>query len=290
MQKKKTITILLITFSFLIATIPLQAQAAPSQLVIGGKRPAIAYLPATSQKLAPILISIHGYGGAGARQESYLKLANESSKRGVVYVVVDGTKDSNGSQFWNAASACCDFEKTNVNDVSYLLSLIKEISKKYSVDQKRIYLIGHSNGGFMSYRLACDESSKIAGIVVIAGAMNFDGQGCKPKAPVSVLHIHGSADAVILIDGGVIAGAKYDSAQSAVNFWKKYDSCTGKGRTSKVDLERSLPGAETTVIKYRCPNGSKVENWVIKSGSHTPQFVPNFAILIFDFLMGVIKA
>lgn len=279
----------LLILTLLAPFIPTQAQGAPSQLIIGGMRPAIAYLPAINKPRAPVLISLHGYGSTGAKQESYLKLADEANKRGVVYLVADGSKDSNGNQFWNATPACCDFEKTKVNDVSYLTSLIGEISKKYSVDNKRIYLLGHSNGGFMSYRMACDESNVIAAVVVIAGAMDFDGQGCKPKQPVSILHIHGSADAIISIDGGTMAGANYDSAKSAVSFWKKYDSCMSKGRSSKVDIDSSLPGPETTVTRYGCPTGLKIENWVIKRAKHNPSFVPNLAELIFDFLLKVRK-
>ena len=107
--------------SLWLPTIPTPALAVSSQLIIGGKRPATAYLPAVPKPRAPLLISLHGYGSSATKQESYLKLADEANKRGFVYLVADGTKDSNGRQFWNAIPACCDFEKTKVDDVFYLI-------------------------------------------------------------------------------------------------------------------------------------------------------------------------
>src|SRR5439155_20820686 len=124
----------------------------------------------------------------------------------------DGTVDGNNNHFWNATDGCCDFGKTGVDDSSYLAGLIDEIASKYKVDPKRVYFMGHSNGGFMSYRMACDHADRVAAIVSLAGATFADDSKCKPTAPVAVVEVHGNADPTVPYDGqGVVPSAPTSS-------------------------------------------------------------------------------
>ena len=114
--------------------------------------------------------------------------------RGFLYCYPDGTIDRWGNRFWNATDACCDFGNTGVDDAGYLRALIEEIARRFAVDRKRIYLVGHSNGGFMAYRMACQSADLIAGIASLAGTTFLDPSRCAPSEPVNILHIHGTAD------------------------------------------------------------------------------------------------
>src|SRR5207302_1025248 len=80
--------------------------------------------------------------------------------------------------------------------------LAAEIGARYKVDQKRIYIAGHSNGAFMAYRMACDRAALVAGIMSLAGETWLDKSKCAPGAPVAVLQVQGTADDVIAYDGG----------------------------------------------------------------------------------------
>ena len=104
----------------------------------------------------------------------------------------DGATDHWGYQFWNATDACCDFGSTGVDDAGYLRGLLEAIGSQFAVDRKRIYLIGHSNGGFMCYRMACQSADIIAGIAAFAGATFLDPSRCQPSEPVNILHMHGT--------------------------------------------------------------------------------------------------
>lgn len=254
----------------------------------GMARPAKLHVPATyaCDKGAPLLIMLHGYGVTSVSEEAYLGLLAESDKRGFLYVAPDGTKDATTSEYWNATDACCDYYGSKVDDSAYLSLLIKEIEAEYHVDTKRVYVVGHSAGGFMAYRFACDHGDQIAGVVSLEGAMYQDPTKCSGTTPVSALEIHGTGDAVIAYNGGFIGVNAFPSAPTTVADWAKIDGC-GAADTSgaPLDLDASLPGNETTITAYPgCNGGTSVQLWTVQGGAHFPTLGKAFVPTIFDFL------
>lgn len=275
---------------------PVQA-GTPTSFVVGGDRPVTVYLPAKIVSPSPLLISLHGYTSSGAQQEAYVKMKSEASKRGVIYLLPDGSSDASGNRFWNAGNSCCNFFSSTVDDEKYLTGLIDQVAKKYPVDRKRIYVIGHSNGGFMAYKLACDQASTFAAIVSFAGSLPVDRSTCPAKHPTSILHIHGTNDTTILPTGGdLVPGhtSPYASVQSNLTFWAKVDRCKPTAGLPKVfgkmDLESSIAGPETSIYKFSCPAHFNLQYWSIAGGEHVPQLSPTFAARIFDFLLAQSKA
>ncbi len=254
-------------------------------LVVGGTRPATVYIPPGYHDgtPTPLLMMLHGYSATSDLEEAYLQLLPQATAQGFLYVHPDGTKDQAGEQFWNATDACCNFYGSTVDDDGYLMGLIAEISHKLSVDPKRVYVMGHSNGGFMTYRLACNHADKIAAVAVLAGEMVLDASQCQPSNPVSLLHIQGTADATILYDGGSVSPGMvppYPGATTSVGDWVGFDTCNATADTSgaPLDIESTLAGAETSVTAYHgCSSQTDVVLWTINGGSHIPAFQPAFA-------------
>jgi polyhydroxybutyrate depolymerase len=255
----------------------------------GGSRPVTVHVPASyvAGVAAPLVILLHGYGVSGTLQDAYFGLTAQSDSRGFLYAYPDGTVDKKGRRFWNATDACCDLDGTKVDDSAYISSLIKDIQGRYTVDPKRVFLIGHSNGGFMSYRMACDHADQVAAIASLAGAMFSNVSRCNPTAPVSVLQIHGTADETVIFDGGSF-GAPYPGAKTTVTDWATLDGCSTTPDTSAppLDLDVKLAGAETTVAKYAsgCKPGGHAELWTIAGGAHLPALAPAFIKGVMDFL------
>ena len=167
-----------------------------------------------------------------------------------------GRSTATANRFWNATDACCNFDKAGVDDVAYLTGVIAEIQAKLSIDPKRIAFVGHSNGGFMSYRMACDRAGLVAAIVSLAGATFADPADCAPSEPVSVAQVHGTADDVIRYEGGGINGVPYPGAEGTAETWATYDGCgeTSKPLDVKVDVDVVLADgadpAETSVAEW----------------------------------------
>ena len=236
----------------------------------------------------PLVLLLHGYGSSGAEVESYVQFEPLIDEYGFFYLHPDGTVDTLGFPFWNATDSCCDFFGSGVDDSGYLLALVDEMKNLYNIDDRRVYFIGHSNGGFMSYRMACDHPETIAAIASLAGATFDDPADCTPAAPVHVLQIHGTADSVILYGGGQIFGVPYPGAVETVETWATYDGCELIGETlSPLDLDASIPGDETVVTQYatECEPGGSAELWAIVGGSHSPVLSENFSTLVIEFLL-----
>lgn len=230
-----------------------------------------SYDPATPM---PLVILLHGYGVNGAAQDLFFGLTETSDTAGFLYAYPDGTTNSLGSGFWNATDGCCNFEGSPVDDVAYLNAVIDDMSARYNVDAKRVYFLGHSNGGFMSYRMACESGARIAGIVVLAGAMWIDVTKCPAGTPVPVLHVHGDDDQVISYDGRAPGGGLpgYPSAKQSIADWATINGCGAVTDTSEtLDLVTGA-AVETKVARAACPAGRGAELWTITGGSHYPSF------------------
>lgn len=265
------------------------ASAEPEEPSFGGARPVSVHVPPTyaEGKATPLVVLLHGYGAAGNLQELYFGLTAEADARGFLYAFPNGTVDRAGKRFWNAASACCDFDKTGVDDTAYVNNLIKEIQAKYTVDPKRIFLVGHSNGGFMSHRMACAHAEQIAAIASLAGTMAADAAQCVPSQPVSVLQIHGTQDAVVAFGGGDLEGNPYPGAELTMKSWAARNGCspTPEAGAPARDLDAKLPGAESKVTRYAgCKPGGAAELWAIEGGVHIPALSPTFNAQMLDFL------
>lgn len=252
-----------------------------------GDRPFQLHIPATYRAGAPtpLVVLLHGYGASGAVQESYFKLVPESDRRGFLYANPDGTVDPSGRHFWNATETCCNRYNSTVDDSGYISDLIRLVQASYG-EGGPVFLVGHSNGAYMSYRMACEHADQIEAIASLAGATFYDASRCKPSRPVSILQIHGDADTTVPIDGS--DSRQLPSAATTIADWLGYDGCATTPNTgaAPIDLDTSLAGAETTISTYRqgCRDASTVELWRIHGGTHVPKLSPDYARRVIDWL------
>lgn len=248
---------------------------------------------ASSGDPLPLVVLLHGYGANKEIQLGYFGLEPLALDRGFLLAVPDGDTNALGQQYWNATDSCCSGgdPEGEPNHVAILRALIDDVARQHAVDPDRVYLIGHSNGGFMSYRMACDASDVVAAVVSLAGATWADASRCNPESPVSVLQIHGTADETILYDGGQILGVPYPSAAATVGQWASFDGCDAPSDPIMhddltLDLEATIEAPETAVYGVSgCPDGVDVQLWTINGGSHIPSFTTDFASGAIDFLL-----
>jgi len=283
-QRYSILLVLLALFFSTTSSLPSSAK----EVTIAGERPFSLVIPKNynSKQTTPLILMLHGYSGDPTYMKNYQILANESERKGVLLAFPIGTKDKQDMNFWNATQACCNFNNSTIDDQGYLIKVVDKISRTYSIDQKAIFIIGHSNGGFMAHRMACNHSGKFAAIASIAGAGYLKPSDCAPNSPVSILQIHGTLDPVIKIEGGQL-GKPYPSAMQTVSDWANRNQCSKKPTTAKqtLDFDKSITGAETSILSYAKCNSTTVALWRIKDGAHAPIFNGEFSKSLINWLL-----
>ncbi len=233
-----------------------------------------------------LVIGLHGYTSNADELDSYFGLSAETERRGLLLALPEGTRNLQGHRFWNATEACCNFDHSTVDDSGYLSAVIADVRAHYAVDPGRVWVVGHSNGGYLAHRLACEHADQIAGIVSLAGMQNIDPAACRPSDPVAVLQVHGTGDSAVMFAG---AGSpqRADSYPSAVDTaaeWARLDGCTA-GPDLGASRELTTDGAGSRISVWsNCAGRSSVELWAILDGGHVPPLRSDFAATILDWL------
>jgi polyhydroxybutyrate depolymerase len=265
----------------------------PEQTVFGGDRPVELRVPAAydHDAPAPLVVVLHGYSINGAVEAGYTRLADLTAE-GAFVIAPDGTEDPDGNLYWNAEHPGCDVGgEQRPDDVGYLLGLIDEVESVYNIDPARVYLFGHSNGGFMAFRLVCGHSQRFAAMISLAGAPALDVDACAPADEVSVLQIHGDVDDTVLYAGGddvVGIPCPYPAATDTVARFAAFNGCDAQltDTGARVDFDSVLDGDDTRIEQHAgCAAGIATELWTIEGGEHIPTLRPDAHLTMWDFFV-----
>jgi polyhydroxybutyrate depolymerase len=243
--------------SLLMLHLPAQAQT-DSFVVDGVYRNYILHLPVgyNASNAYPLVLNLHGYTSNGSQEEFYTQMDVSADANHYIVVYPNGI-----SNYWNSFG-------TGANDVKFLTELIDTISAHRHVNPKRIYSCGMSNGGYMSYTLACTIADRLAAIASVAGTMSTNTYTtCNPARKIPIMHIHGTTDPTVNYNTGAQNSI---GVEQTIAFWRDTDACQNISDT--IDLPDLATGDNCTVqtIHYQhCANGNDVLLYKITGGGHT---------------------
>ncbi len=239
-------------------------------------RRTIFYIPKRlKKKRRSLVICLHGGGGTPEQfirhtRRSFNKLADRNN-----FIV---TYPEALNKFWNDGRedsvSLSHYDK--VDDIGFLSKVMDYAIDSFRVDPDRIFVTGMSNGGLMSFRLACELSTKVKAIAPVAASMALDQLvQCSADTAVSVMMINGTRDPVVPYEGGQITvfGQERGSVlpvEEAIDFWIRENGC--KGKMSKRDIHNVDMLDETRSEKFiytNCRNNAKVVLIKIYNGGHT---------------------
>ena len=254
----------------LLAPNQLRAQSTPSGTIVSGglTREYKLYVPASYRAGTPVplLFNLHGFGSNNLEQEAYGDFRPIADTANFIIVHPNGAINALGARDWNTFSAP---GSGGVDDVAFLSALLDRLRTEYSINPNRVYSTGMSNGGFMSYELACKLSSRIAAVASVTGSITTARLAvCTPQHPTPVLQIHGTADATVPYEGGGFFG--FAPIPTVVEYWRQFN---GAAATPVVT---QLPNTSTTdfstverSVWRGGRNGSEVQLLRIIGGGHT---------------------
>ena len=237
------------------------------------------YIPSiySGNTAVPLLFNFHGYTSNSNEQMFYGDFRNIADTANFLVVHPQGTLDNTNTTHFNVG-----WGGSTVDDVGFTEALIDSLSAAYSIDQNRIYAVGMSNGGFMSFRLACDLSAKIAAVGSVTGSMTPSTLvNCNASHPMPIIQIHGTTDATVPYNGSAGWTA---SVTNVLNHWATFNNCSPVPTIVNVPNTNALDGS--TVEKYTYENGdncSEVVHYKVTNGQHTwPGSIFNFAGTNYD--------
>jgi polyhydroxybutyrate depolymerase len=221
----------------------------PNETIVSGgiERSYLLYVPSTytPNRPMPLVFNFHGLGSSGPAQFAYSELAALAETFKFILVSPNGLGNS-----WNGGF-CCGYAAANgIDDVGFTSDMIDEISGSYCVHPDRVYSTGISNGGFMSYRLACDLADRIAAIGPVAAAnVTFS---CAPSRPVPVIAMNGTDDVLVSYAGG----------EASIQGWAEGNGCSEQ-------TEVTYDHGDATCVAYQdCAEDATVELCTIDGGGH----------------------
>ena len=206
----------------------------------------------------PLMFVFHGFGGIATQFINNADMRDLAESNNFIVVYPQGLDLGGTGSHWNCSNPSAD-NKSDVDDIGFIENLIDQLILDYPViDSKRIYAAGYSNGGFMSYYLACN-SKKFAAIGSVAGTMLDDSyQSCNANFPTAMINIHGTDDFDVPYDGNIY----YPSIPEVVDWWKNFNN------TPNEDLLTNQDGSIEQYKYYNDAGDVYVEHIKIIGGDH----------------------
>jgi polyhydroxybutyrate depolymerase len=236
-----------------------------------------------------LVLALHGGGGSASQFESTNKLTQKATTSGFIVVYPNGTGTI---QTWNAGNCCGASVNNNINDVKFISMLIDKLVANYNINSKKVYATGHSNGGMLCYRLACELSNKIAAIAPNSCTMVMP-TACNPTRTMPILHMHSKLDQNVPYLGGYgvgLSGIYNPPLDSVFNVWNTLNNCTLK------NIVISSNSSYTFKKSSMCNNNVSIHYYLTNDGGHgwpgglhggpnsdTPSTAINANDLLWDF-------
>jgi len=264
---KRTILILLalITLCLIFAAVVFfVVNQSNGEIVSSGQvRKYLLYVPDTYDPSTPtpLVISLHGFAEWPAHMMSISGWDELAEENGFIVVFPSGTKFP---KRWGTNSNSRRPENPMLN-ITFISDLIDTLEGEFNIDQARIYANGFSNGGGMSFFLACELADRIAAIGGVASADYYQGDECQPSRPVPVIAFHGTEDNFVSYYGRWKSPQTYQQPRIPqwIKPWAERNECD----LDRVELP---PTGEVSGIKYtQCSQNADVYLYTIHGGGHS---------------------
>lgn len=256
-----------------------------SVLVGDTARAFVAYVPNSldGSSQAPLLVAFHGSGGSGAGFRAFAGLDRQADAHGFIAVYPDALVSN-----WAEGCDCNNADRLGINDLGLADALIDEFSSLYAIDPRRVYAVGFSQGGLFVHRLACERAGRFAAVASVAAPISFPlSERCAPSAPVSVLGMQGSEDAVFPWEGGGQGSLAVLGAVETIERWASRNECGTPPSVTRLP-DTANDGTHVIESLYSpCGGGTEVALYAVMGGVHTWEMSRDIgtAEVLLDFLL-----
>ncbi|MEN8718899.1 MAG: PHB depolymerase family esterase [Oceanococcaceae bacterium] len=230
----------------------------------------LLFSPHAGAEDQPLIVSLHGGGGDARVFDAFTGMRAHARRNGYAVLTPDGFQRT-----WNAGGCCDPAAREGVDHVAVIRAVVAEAMRTIDVDSRRVYVTGHSNGGMMAYRLACEAADLFAAAAPVAAFQMTENADdapvttayeCNPVRPVPILHIHGESDQCAPFEGGPSAGpagGQRPAVADSIDFWVRHNDCQVPPRGSSF-----TSGDARCDVHTGCAQMAQVELCTVSSGGH----------------------
>jgi len=227
----------------------------------------------------PLVVLLHGRPSNAASMAAITRMNAVAARNGFLVVYPEGINNE-----WNAF-----YDLTNQraqapqDDVRFLRDLVGDLARDLNIDRRRVYVGGFSNGGFMTYRLACSAADTFAAFAAVgANLYSVLTDECRGGRPVPILIMHGTADPSVPYNGVVVRDQDDREVRVSLGshdtaaFFVRRNHCSQAGSSTTFPQKGRSPG--THVLRFvpeGCDAGAPVQFWIVNGGGHTWPGVPD---------------
>ena len=250
-------------------TAGLQAQQTLNETLLhnGVRRSYIVYIPATysGDSPVPLMFNFHGYGMSANDQMTWGGDMRPVADTATFILVYPQGTPFRGSTHWNVGSWTSG---SPADDLGFIETMIDTLASRYSLDLDRVYSCGYSNGGYFSFELACQLSSRIAAIGSVGGTMSTETfTTCSPSHPTPVISIHGTADFIVSYFG---RNPRNSESMATVNsYWATFNNTIAAPIVTDVP---NTDASDGSTVEYRLyddgDKGTSVAHYKVIDGAH----------------------
>lgn len=265
---------------FCCATLVAQETITASIMHDGMNRSYILYVPSVYEdgQSPPLVFNFHGFGSNATEQMFYGDFRSIAEEHGFLVVHPEGTLLNGTTTHWNVGSFTLG---STADDVGFTSALIDTLAEQYNINLDRVYSTGMSNGGYMSFLLACQLSDRIAAVASVTGSMTPETYNqCMPSHETPVMQIHGTADNVVPYDGAVWTR----SIDDVLAYWHDFNSSPPESIIIPVEDRDPNDGTRSTLRISRNANDIEVQHYRVENRGHTwPGSAINVGVTSQDF-------
>lgn len=257
-------------FAFLLLVTCTLSVCAQDEFILsynGQERSYLLDLPAGDTQGLPLVLVLHGYLSSANIIRGYSGWPDIAESGEAVVCYPQGTSDNLGINHWNA-----NLGISETDDLGFLSFLVEMLQDEYGLNEECTFSCGMSNGGFMSYSLACERPDLFRAIGSVTGNMSgYDQMNCNPDNVIPIIHLHGTLDLTVSYNQGVLLDGPWSGGwgiEEVMGFWTEQ---MGTTESSEEAVPNTVLLDLTTVDfirHYGAPGGQEFHHYRVNGGGH----------------------
>jgi len=173
----------------------------------------------------------HGLGATAVGTVQNKNLIRTANRLGVALIGLKAKRND-----WNVKNSPSGRSDRSSNEFRYLDDVIKDITRRFPINKKRLMLAGVSVGGTFTWTMACTGRNRFAAFMPISGTYWLNPpKSCSAKS-ANIIHVHGTSDLTVPLKGRRVGSSAHSNVNEVINAYAKIGKYKRIGKSTASNL------------------------------------------------------